>query len=98
MHHLEDKYIDTVFEKAYTALVEEGIFYIIVREGKGEMIETDARGYQKVEKFYHLFGEQEVIDRARKVGFTIEKLETVTRSHNWLNIILKKPTNNEIHP
>lgn len=97
LHHIEEKFIDTIFEKAYTALVEEGIFYIIVREGKGEMVETDARGYQKVEKFYHLFDEQEISDRARKAGFAIEKLETVTRSHNWLNIILRKPNNHEIN-
>ncbi len=95
LHHLEEKYIDHVLQKAFKALVDEGIFYIIVREGKGDTIETDARGYQKVEKFYHLFDKKEITERAYKAGFKIEKIETVVRSHNWLNIILRKSRQNE---
>lgn len=91
IHHIEEKYIDKVFKKAFDALVEEGIFYLIVREGEGEITEVDDKGYQKIEKFYHLFSKDEAIQRAQKAGFQVEKIETVTRSHDWLNIILKKP-------
>jgi len=91
LHHIEDKYQDIMFQKIFDALVEEGIFYLVVREGDGEITETNEKGYQKIEKFYHLFNKQEVLDRATKAGFHIEKIETVIRSHNWLNVILKKP-------
>lgn len=90
IHHLEDQYIDTVFQKAYKALVDDGIFYVIVREGNGETIEVDKKAYQKTEKFYHFFNEEEVKNRADKAGFKVEKLIKVTRSHTWLNIILRK--------
>jgi len=93
LHHIEEKYQDKIFKKAFDSLVEEGIFYLVVREGEGETTEIDERGYQKIEKFYHLFNKQEVFERAKKVGFNVEKIETVVRSHNWLNIILRKPKN-----
>lgn len=95
LHHIEDKYQDLLFRKAYDALVEDGILYLIVREGQGEKVEIDDRGYQKIEKFYHLYSKEEVFKRAKKVGFTVEKIETITRSHNWLNIILRKKLSNE---
>lgn len=90
IHHLEDQFIDKVMSKAYNSLVEGGVFYIIVREGNGEIFEVDDKGYQKTERFYHLFTEQEVRERATKAGFMVDKIERVVRSHNWLNIILRK--------
>ena len=92
LHHIEEQYQDLIFKKAFNALVEDGIFYLVVREGEGEKVEVDDRGYQKIEKFYHLYTKAEVIERAQRAGFTVEKLETVARSHNWLNIILRKKT------
>ncbi len=91
LHHIEEQYQDTVFKKAFDSLVEEGIFYLIVREGEGEITEIDDRGYQKIEKFYHLFSKPEIFERAKKAGFVVEKIETVVRSHDWLNVILRKP-------
>lgn len=95
LHHIEEQYQDKIFKKAFDSLVEEGIFYLIVREGEGETTEIDERGYQKIEKFYHLFNKQEVFERAKKAGFDVEKVETVVRSHSWLNIILRKPKNSQ---
>ena len=79
-----------IFKKAYDALVDDGIFYLVVREGDGEKVEVDERGYQKIEKFFHLYTKEEIFERAQKAGFTVEKIETVVRSHEWLNIILRK--------
>lgn len=95
IHHLEDQYIDTVLSKANRALVEDGIFYLIVREGQGETVEVDQKAYQKTEKFYHFFSKEEIINRATKAGFEIEKIESIMRSHKWLAVILKKPSSEE---
>ncbi len=91
LHHIEEQYQDLIFKKAFDCLVQDGIFYLIVREGEGETTEVNERGYQKIEKFFHLFNKQEIFDRAQRAGFKVEKIETVVRSHNWLNAILRKP-------
>lgn len=91
LHHIEEQYQDLIFKKAFDCLVQDGIFYLIVREGEGEITEINERGYQKVEKFFHLFNKEEIFERAKRAGFVVDKIETVVRSHNWLNAILRKP-------
>lgn len=91
LHHIEDQYLDLIFKKAFDCLVQDGIFYLIVREGEGEITEVNERGYQKIEKFFHLFDKEEIFERAKRAGFVADKIETVVRSHNWLNAILRKP-------
>jgi hypothetical protein len=64
---------------------------MIVREGEGnEGYEVDTEAGEQIQKFYHYFSEQELLDRAKEVGLDFVKIEHVTRSHEWLVGVFKK--------
>ncbi|RMD77693.1 methyltransferase domain-containing protein [Candidatus Dojkabacteria bacterium] len=90
LHHIEEKYLDEVFKKISKALVEGGIFYCIVREGKGEIVEKEVKSYGNLERFYHLFTASELIERAEKAGMELIKVNHVQRSHRWLVGVFRK--------
>jgi SAM-dependent methyltransferase len=92
IHHIPEDKLDSVFKKIYDSLVEEGIFYVIVREGEGEFMEEEKKSYSKnkLRRFYHLFTEDELVQRAKKQGFELVKLDHVQRSHKWIVGIFKK--------
>ena len=90
IHHVSNEHLDTVFKKIANSLVEGGIFYVIVREGEGEIIEKEKKSYAYVERFYHLFTPQELQDRAEKVGLKLVKIDHTQRSHKWLIGVFKK--------
>lgn len=92
IHHIPEKKLDKVFKKVADALVEGGVFYVIVREGKGEIIEDEKKHYakHKLRRFYHLFTEEELTERAEKAGLKLVKIEKVQRSHKWIAAIFKK--------
>lgn len=90
IHHIHNDNLDAVFQKISDALVEEGIFYCIVREGTEEIHEIEEKEYGKMERFYHLFTPQELISRAEKAGLELVKLDHTKRSHPWLVGVFKK--------
>lgn len=90
LHHIPAKELDNVFSKIAKALVEEGILYLIVREGEGEIMEAEKKDYGKVERFYHLFTAQELIDRAEQAGLELVKIDHTKRSHEWLVGVFRK--------
>jgi len=79
-----------VFKKIYESLVEGGIFYIIVREGEGEITETEKKDYSTLERFYHLFTAEELTHKAEKCGLKVVKIDHVKRSHKWLIGVFQK--------
>lgn len=91
IHHIAEEDLDKVFQKIADALVEGGIFYAIVREGEGEVIEDEKKDYGKLERFYHLFTAQELIARAEKAGLELVKIDHTKRSHDWLVGVFRKP-------
>ncbi|MEI7578489.1 MAG: methyltransferase domain-containing protein [bacterium] len=90
LHHLNDEALKIVFPKIAAALVEGGIFYIIVREGEGEIYEEDSHYYKTVRNFFHLFTKEELIERTAQVGLEMIRVDNITRSHNWLNGVFRK--------
>jgi predicted Rossmann-fold nucleotide-binding protein/cyclopropane fatty-acyl-phospholipid synthase-like methyltransferase len=90
IHHIPGKDLDGVFQKISAALVEGGIFYVLVREGQGEIIEAEKTQYSTIEKFFHLFTETELKQRAEKTGLHTIKIEHTQRSHKWLVGIFRK--------
>lgn len=90
LHHITEENLDGVFKKVYDALVEGGIFYVIVREGEGEIVETEERGYSKLQRFYHLFSEEELTARGVKAGFKLKKIDHTQRSHKWIVGVFQK--------
>lgn len=91
LHHIESEDLVKVYQKIYDGLVPGGILYMIVREGDGEGYEADIEAGKEFTKFYHYFSESELLDRAKKVGLQFVKLEHVTRSHEWLVGVFRKP-------
>ncbi len=89
-HHVEGKYQDELFKKTYEALVDGGIFYIIVREGEGEIVEKEQKSYGELERFYHFFTADELVGRAEKAGFKLVKLNHTQKSHKWIVGVFKK--------
>ena len=90
IHHIPDSEIDNVFNKMFNALVDGGVLYLLIREGHGEIIEEEKNKYATVEKFYHLFSEKELEERAIKAGFKKVRIDHTQRSHKWLVGIFKK--------
>ncbi len=84
LHHIEDKDLDGVFKKIAEALVEDGIFYLVVREGEGEEVVKNHKDYGKMERFFHYFTEEELIKRSQKAGLKVVKIDHTKRSHKWI--------------
>ncbi len=90
IHHVSHEHLDLVFKKIADALVEGGVFYVIVREGEGEIIEKEKKNYSSIERFYHLFTAQELEERALRAGLKLVKIDHTKRSHRWLIGVFKK--------
>jgi uncharacterized protein (TIGR00725 family) len=90
IHHVPERKLDALFKKIADSLVEGGILYLLVREGVGEITEKERTPYTTTEKFFHLFTEEELADRAKKAGLKVEKIEHTQRSHKWLVGVFKK--------
>ncbi|KXK26835.1 MAG: hypothetical protein TR69_WS6001000856 [candidate division WS6 bacterium OLB20] len=90
IHHIPERDLDPVFKKLADALVEGGYLFVIVREGEGEFVEEDVKNYLRIQKFYHLFTEDELRSRGEKAGLTLERIDHNKRSHKWLVGIFRK--------
>ncbi|MEP7103820.1 MAG: methyltransferase domain-containing protein [Candidatus Dojkabacteria bacterium] len=90
IHHIKAKDLDLVFKKIADSLVEGGIFYCIVREGTGEILEQERKSYAVLDRFYHLFTTEELLDRAEKAGLKLVKIDHIQKSHKWLVGVFKK--------
>jgi len=90
LHHLPEEELDLVFKKISDSLINAGILYMVVREGTGEIYEKERKRYSEIERFYHLFSEEELYDRAKRAGFKVLKIHHVQKAHSWIVAILKK--------
>jgi SAM-dependent methyltransferase len=90
LHHVPGGQLESVFTKIAAALVEGGIFYVIVREGEGEIIEEEQKSYDSVKRFYHLFTAKELIERAEAAGLELVKIDRNKRSHDWVVGVFRK--------
>ena len=90
LHHIPGKHLAKVFRKLADAMVNDGILYVIVREGECEFYEKDEKDYQKIETFFHLFTEAELKQFGEEAGLKLIKVDHSQRSHKWLIGIFKK--------
>lgn len=90
IHHIHEEDLDGVFQKIADALVEDGIFYLIVREGEGEELLRDSKHYGEYERFYHFFTVEELKERGEKAGLSLETVHDTKRSHKWIAAIFRK--------
>jgi len=94
LHHIPEDQLPDVFKKVSDSLVENGILYVIVREGQGELYEKEKKKYSEMERFYHLFSVEELESRAKAAGLSVVKIDHVQRSHKWLIGVFKKQSLN----
>jgi hypothetical protein len=90
LHHLTVDKREAVFKKLADALVEDGILYVIVREGTKEGMEDKGVGQYQHEVYINEYTIDELTEVATKVGLSLEKIEKTQRSHHWLVGVFRK--------
>lgn len=90
LHHITDEKLEKAFEHISKALVEGGIFYTIVREGEGEIVENEQKNYGTLERYYNLFSTEKLINLAKKYNMELVKLDRNKRSHQWIVGVFRK--------
>ena len=92
--HIPKNEIPKALKEARRVLKEKGIFYLSVKEGKGEVLEPDRR-YGGVEKFWSFFKQEEIKEMLKKTGFDIietyiNKPDGLYATNPWINIFCQK--------
>jgi len=92
--HLPKKEIPDVLESIYEILKPNGILYVSVKKGEGEIIKPDPR-YKNAEKFWSFFQGSEMISFLEKSNFAIIDSNVTSQDSNyatnpWINIFCRK--------
>ena len=92
--HISKKDIPKAIKEAYRVLKKDEIFYLSLKEGKGELLEADER-YGGVKKFWSFFQKKEIEKILKKTGFKIiksyvKKTKDSYATHPWISIFCKK--------
>ncbi len=91
--HIPKEMIPKVFESINKMLRDGGVFYLAVKEGKGEGEVEDSRHGINVKRFFSLFVKEEIEKLLEKAGFKILEINTYTRSGGsttWIQAISQK--------
>ncbi len=91
--HIPKELIPKVFEAINKMLKSGGIFYLAVKEGKGEGEVEDVRHGINVKRFFSFFVKEEIEKLMEEARFKILELNTYTRvggSTTWIQVIAKK--------
>lgn len=92
--HLPKGEVPGVIGKVYDLLKPEGVFYISVKEGAGEVLKPDER-YGYVEKFWSFFRAGEMEKSLERFNFTvlesaIDKPNNNYVTNPWIDILCRK--------
>lgn len=92
--HIPKNNIKLILKKIKEILVNNGILYISLKEGKGSEIFNDVR-YGGVDKFYVYYQLEEIKNILKDVGFDILEIKLKEKRTNydtnsWLHIFCKK--------
>ena len=71
--HLAKNRVISVLSKIHNLLRQDGVFYLSVKQGSGEMIEKDQR-YGGLEKFWSFYQEDELRNFLTSAGFNIHEV------------------------
>lgn len=91
--HIPKKFILKVLKSVHKILKDNGIFYLAVKEGKGEGELEDERHGRKVKRFFSLFADQEIKKLLENAGFSIESINYYRRdtgTTKWIKIFARK--------
>lgn len=92
--HIEKKDIPGVAKKVYDILKPDGVWYISVKEGEGEVLKPDKR-YNGAEKFWSFFKKDELESLLRSSNFTIlesnvSSSDSSYATNPWIDILCRK--------
>lgn len=91
--HIPKELIPKVFEAINKMLKVGGIFYLAVKEGKGEGEVVDSRHGINVKRFFSFFVKEEIEKLLEEAKFKILDLNTYSRvggSTTWIQVIAQK--------
>ncbi|OGE08125.1 hypothetical protein A3A60_04380 [Candidatus Curtissbacteria bacterium RIFCSPLOWO2_01_FULL_42_26] len=91
--HIPKKLVPKVLKSVHRILKDKGIFYLALKEGKGESEVEDERHGVKVKRFFSFFSEKEIVDLLNDTGFRIESVnfyQRDKRTTKWIEIFAKK--------
>lgn len=93
--HIPKKNILQVFKTLHSLLLDEGIFYLSLKKGTGEGLQSDPR-YGDVQKFWSFFEKEEIEDIVKQADFKVvesvisERKSTYQGYLLWVNVLCKK--------
>jgi ubiquinone/menaquinone biosynthesis C-methylase UbiE len=92
--HIPKKDISKGLQEVYRVLKDKGIFYISVKQGKGEILKPDER-YNGIQKFWSFFQKEEIENELIKTGFEIvesyvEEQNSSYATNPWIQIFCRK--------
>lgn len=92
--HAPKSNISQIFRNIHSLLKLEGIFYLSLKQGKGEILEQDAR-YGNVPKFWSFFDKDEIVDLLEQADFEILQSSVVDKNssyhtHEMIHLFCKK--------
>ncbi len=91
--HIPKDLIPKVFESINKMLKDGGIFYLAVKEGKGEGEVEDSRHGINIKRFFSFFVKEEIERLLEKAKFEVIEIKTYTRvggSTTWIQVIAQK--------
>ncbi len=92
LHSPKDRFVQ-ILEQMRSFVKEDGIIYLSMKQGDGEVFEEDAR-YGGVKKFWSYYQEQELLSLLQTCGFQIVEhhvydKSTAYQTHPWISVICK---------
>lgn len=92
--HLPKKDVTKVIREIHRILKNNGIFYLSVKEGKGEVLLPDDR-YGGVKKFWSFFTKWEIEEAVKNAGLIIVDSyvtgkQHVYATHPWISVFARK--------
>ncbi|MBI2651918.1 class I SAM-dependent methyltransferase [Candidatus Woesearchaeota archaeon] len=92
--HIRKKDISKVIKKCYKILKKNGVFYLSLKEGQGELLIPDER-YSGVGKFWSFFKKNEIERILKGCGFKIIKIyinkpKNSYATHPWISMFCRK--------
>ncbi len=92
--HLPKKDVTKAISEIRRVIKNKGIFYLSVKEGKGEVLLPDDR-YEGVKKFWSFFTKKEVDNAVKNGGFSLVESYVTGKqhayaTHPWISVFGKK--------
>lgn len=92
--HVSKKKMPLILGKIFSILKKEGVFFISVKQGEGEINEKDVR-YGGIEKFWAYFQENEIVELLENTGFKILDTALINQmdnyqTHPFIHVFCKK--------